>query len=254
MRKGSTLQPHEIRVIKIGKSAIFDLLYDNLGRNCYERFQLPGSTNSKRDSCLDFYFDEDRYEIVLYEHRAMDIIDKQLLNSHIKDLAIEATDSLYMFNGDDIVQFFCQGAIILPEQPDEAGAKVSSKQDCWHKNPHPTPTEHIRLLEKNEVRIIRLSKQAIHELFWEYFMEFGNEAMDISEEIADDFPAIFRMYIDGKLDSLTVYVMNLNDASESVFETVDAYCRRNIHYTTTGMISNPANGTHFVSVPLSNIC
>jgi hypothetical protein len=252
MRNGNILQPHEIRVIKIEKSAIFDLLYDILGRIYHERIQTSSSTDTKGENCCEFYFDEEQYEIVLFEHRAVDRVNSQLLNLHIKDLAIVVIDSLYMFD-DDISLLWNQGTVILHEEKGMATLKPSSNQNCRCQDPRPALTKHISSLGKNEVRIIRLSKQAIYELLWEYFMEFGNKVMDVGEENADDFPTIFRMCINGRLDELTLYLMSLDDASEAVFEKVDAYCNLNVQYTTNRVITHIKNRRPFVSILLSDI-
>ena len=49
----------------------------------------------------------------------------------------------------------------------------------------------VNRLNRNEIRVIKISKEAIKELIWETLMEIGEEKLDI-ERNSDDI--IFHMY------------------------------------------------------------
>lgn len=214
------LHPSEFRVIKLDHHAILALLKKILIKISFEQLRAYGD-----NSCIDSigvgqFFDENNSEMLLFAYNRNEDIQEEAIIPYVKDLPIVAQDSIYA--SDAGWQHF--NAIQLPL---EASSQPQEKPECVHIR----SVEAMRFLSwpRQEVRIIRLSKGAMDELLWECFMEIGYQIMNLPQEDSDDLSTIYRMYTDEKLQSMTLYVMNLFEASDSVFSRVDAYCASHIN-------------------------
>jgi hypothetical protein len=106
---------------------------------------------------------------------------------------------------------------------------------------------------RQEVRIIRLTQGAIGELLWEYFMEVGYQLMNLPPEDPDDLPTIYRMYTEENMQSLTLYVMNLFEASDSVFSQIDAYCDSHINAIGETALADWTEKSYYMVESLANL-
>lgn len=251
MNQRKALQPHEIRVIKINRKAILELIGVILSKISYEKFRLPYNTYYSKRVCIDWFFDEDQCEIILLAHDHASKAITEAVITCVKSLSIEAIESLLLNpNGKEYYHSIRDTSLITGHS-----TAIGMREDRVRGDALEMLFEklgiRIRLLRKHEIRVIRLSQQAIHELLWEHFMETGDEVMDIPEEGIDDMGTIYNMYIEGKLEELTLYVMNLNEASDKVFIECEEYCNQNIHFTTDSYTKKPTKGRNYLSVMLS---
>lgn len=241
MKQRKALQPHEIRVIKIDRKAILELIWEILSEICYEKFRLPRNIYSKKIR-IDWVFDEKQCEIILMAHSRAYTIELETVITDINKLSLDAIDSLLLKpDGKEYYHSIRETSFVSGHSTTK---RVLGKLlDFLHIR--------IRPLRKHELRVIRLSQQAIHELLWEHFMKTGDEAMDIPEEEIDDIRTIYHMHIEGNLEELTLYVMNFNEASDKAFLENQEYCDQKIHFTTDSYSKKPAKGRNYVSVILS---
>lgn len=248
MNQRKTLQPHEIRVIKIERKAILDLTWEILSKIGYEKFRLPSGENSMQRIRMDWCFCPEQCEIILLAHSSAYALNKEAAITYIKNLPIEAIESLFVNeNGKDCYHSI-QNASLLTVRPNAARAKMCGwgLGDAWEKL---RAMGSVRPLKKQEIRVIRLSRQAIQELVWEHFMQTGDEIMEIPEE--DSASVIFHMHVEEKLEKLTLYAISLMEASDPVFEKVNTYCDQNICVTTNSLSQKSAKERCYVSVLLS---
>ena len=238
MNQRRALQPHEIRVIKIDRIAILELLWEILGDICCEKFCLPQNKWYKKKVCFDWIFDENQCEFILFAQCHAYKACTKSIAANLRNHSIDAIDSLLSKpNGGkyyySIQNFSCNDPFSLPNNP--MGVLIDNLDI------------QIRPLRKHEIRVIRLSRQAIQELLWEHFMETGDEAMEIPEETGE-ISTIYHMYVEGQLEKLTLYVMNFNEASEEVFVANQEYCKKNIGFTTNSYSKRAAKRPSYISV------
>lgn len=250
MNHRRALQPHEIRVIKIDRKAILELIWEILGEISYEKFRLPHNKYYSNKICIDWFFDEKQCEIILLAHSRACEVNTEAVITCIKNLSLEAIESLLLNpNGKEYYHSIQDTSFVTGHS-----TSISIKEDSVQGNALEMLLGNlgirVRPLRKHEIRVIRLSQQAIHELLWEHFMKTGDEVMDIPEEV-DDIRTIYHMYIEGKLEELTLYVMNFNEASDKAFIENQEYCNQNIHFTTDSYSTKPTEGQNYISVMLS---
>lgn len=247
MNQRKALQPHEIRVIKIERKAILELLWEILSEISYEKFRLPRNRSCNKKVCIEQFFDESQCEMVLLAHSCAYKVNAEAVIKY----PLEAIESLLLNSTSKEYYYSLQGASFTTvHSPTGAKEKdrvrVSALGQLLDKL-----GIRVRPLKKHEIRVIRLSQQAIHELLWEHFMQTGDAAMDIPEEEPGDIHTIYHMYTGGKLEALTLYVMNFNEASDKAFAEMKEYCDQNIHFTANSYSKRPAKGQNYVSVLLS---
>lgn len=250
MRQENPLQTHEIRVLRLDKKAIFDLLWEIFNEISYEKFQLSHGVNS--NICINWCFDERQCEIILFAHNKAERINEEKVIAYMSNLPGEALESLLINIRGKYYQSIKDNAFLI-DYPNSV-----RKKECnsGHRKVLGTLSilweRHVRPLKKHELRVIRLSEQAIHELIWEYFMRNGDEIMDIPEE--DSLKKIFCMYAEDKLQELKLYVLNLNEVSMVNFEKMNEYCMQNICFTTKLLCRGIANRRQYTSVMLPKSC
>lgn len=251
MKQSRSLAPYEIRVIKVGRKAILNLAWEILSKMCYEKFRIPHGMNNVKRVRIDWHFDPEKGEIILFAHSSMYKLNLEATVAHINKLSIEAIESLLLnSDGKDHYSSILDTAFDISQPNTNISACGNRLDDAFGKL-HAMLDHRIRPLKKHEIRIIRLSQQAIQELLWEYFMKNGDSIMDLPEK--DSFSAIFHMQIEGKLEKLTLYAINLNEASDSVFGKAEAYCNREIGITADSLLKEPGEGGYYVSVTLSKL-
>lgn len=247
MNQRKALQPHEIRVVKIDRKAILELVWEILSEIIYGKFRLPHNNRCNR-ACIDWVFDERQCEIILVAHNCEHNIDLDLLIQSIKEFPIEAVESLLMNPNDEECYYSFQNVSFINGHSKLGNVEFKRAQNNKFRMLLDKLGIHIRLLTKREIRIIRLSRHAICELLWEHFLATGDEIMDIPEEENGDIRTIYHMYTEGNLDVLTLYVMNINDASDKVLNQNKEYCDKNIHYTTMSYLERKTKEQKYVSV------
>lgn len=213
------LKPMEFRVIKLNHDTVSNLLRKILIKTSMEQLQTSGESH-----CIDFisygqYFDEESDDLVLFAYRKDEDMSEEDIIPWIQNLGIVAQESLFW---SDCVWQHCN-CIKLP---------LERFGHCEEKAV-PVPITPAKLREfwswsKREIRVIRITQRAISELLWEHFMDVGYQLMELPQEDSDDFPIIYRMYTEDHLQSLTLYVMNLLEASDSSFHKIDTYCDSHI--------------------------
>lgn len=251
MNQRKALQPHEIRVIKIDRKAILELIWEILREISYEKFRLPHNKYYSKKICMDWFFDEKQCEIILLAHSRAYEVNTEAVISCIKNLSLEAIESLLLNPNGKEYYHSIQGTSFVTGHSTSFCRKEDSVQGNALGKLYGNLGIQVRPLRKHEIRVIRLSQQAINELLWEHFMKTGDEVMDIPEEEIDDIRTIYHMYIEGKLEELTLYVMNFNEASDKAFIENQEYCNQNIHFTTDSYSKKPTEGRNYVSVMLS---
>ena len=240
----TALQSHEIRVIKIGRKAILELIWEILREICYVKFRLPKEINDVKQICIDWSFNAEQCELFLFAHSSAYALDKESTISYINNkISVKAIESLLTNHSGNKYYYSIHDAyLLIPHHNSKTyrRALVSIIKDLHH-----VLRRGIIPLRDNEIRVIRLSKKALQELVWEHFMEIGNKIMDLPE---DDSSAIFSMHVEGNLETLTLYAIKLSEVSGEVFEKVDTYCDRNINLTTDSLMNKPANGSVYLSI------
>lgn len=244
--------PYEIRVIKIDRAAILNLIWEILAESCYEKFRLPRGGNSSRKICVDRFFDASKSEIILFAHGSTLTLSMEAAVARIGKLPIEATESLLSNPRNSVYYHTILDPSFEISRPNADMPKahtcrltVALEKLCTMRN------SRVRPLEEHEIRVIRLSQQAIQELIWEYFMKNGDKVMDIPKK--DSFSVIFHMHVEGNLEKLTLFAMNLNEASDPVFEEVEAYCNQKVGFTADLLSKAPEAGCHYVSVDWNHV-
>lgn len=251
MNQREALQPREMRVIKINRNAILELLGEILTEISYEKFRLPHNKYCRNMVFIDWFFDEDQCEIILLAHSRAYKINTEAVITCIKNLSLEAVESLLLKPNNKKYYHSIQDT----SSGTDHSTSISIKKDSVTGNALGRLLGNLGIriqpLRKHEIRVIRLSQQAINELLWEHFMKTGDEVMDIPEEEIDDIRTIYHMYIEGKLEELTLYVMNFNEASDKAFIENKEYCNQNINFTTDSYSKKSTKGRKYVSVMLS---
>lgn len=241
------LCPCEIRVIKIDREAILNLTWRILGKICFEKFRLPHGIRGTKRICIDWCFDAEKCEITLLAHSSIVKLNMGAA-AYINDHPVEAVESLYLNPGGKDIYFSIPDPAFEISQPDAHMDAFRNRLGCALEKLHAMLDHRIRPLEEHEIRVIRLSQEAIRELIWEYFMKNGDEIMDIPEK--DRFSIIFHMFAEENLKELTLYAINRNEASDAVFEEADAYCRKNICVTADSLLEKSGRERCYVSVTL----
>lgn len=250
MNHRRALKPHEIRVIKIGREAIFELLWEILREISYEKFRLPHNKFSRKKVFIDWLFDEKECEIILLAHSRVPKENAEAVIAHIKNHSLEAIESLLLSPNGKEYYYSIPYTSYDGGHLNSIGTKEESVQDNAFGKLLGNLGIRVRPLRKHEIRVIRLSQQAIHELLWEHFMKTADEVMDIPEEV-DDIRTIYHMYIEGSLEELMLYVMNFNEASDKAFVENQEYCNQNVHFTTDSYSKKTTKGQKYISVILS---
>ncbi len=249
MEQRKSLQQHEIRIIKINRDAILDLIWEILVEVSGKKFQLPHNVCDREKVCLDMHFDEQQCEIILSAHRKSRSLNKEALIERINNSTAEAVDSLFLNSKNKQHYHSVQDSSLFHDRSNGIQSNEDCKRSAWRTMLKNLGIR-IRSLGKYEVRFIRLSQKAIHELLWEHFMETGDKAMDIPVDTDD---VIYHMYTEGALRQLTVYVMNLNEASDKAFADNRVYCDQNVPVTTNSYSEKCEKGRRYVSVVLPEL-
>lgn len=238
------LQPLEFRAIKLNHDAVATLLRKILVKISMEQFRTFGES-----PCIDFisfgqYFDEKSNELVLFAYRQDEDMREEDIIPWVQDLGIVAEDSLFV---NDRVWQHCnciqlpwerfghleEKAILIPIKP-------VTLPDFWS-------------WSKQEVRVIRITQRAINELLWENFMDVGYQLMELPQEDSDDLPTIYRMSTEDRLQSLTLYVMNLLEASDSSFRKIDKYCDLHIRAIDATALDDWTEKSYYTVGSLANL-
>ncbi len=238
------LHPLEFRVIKLDHHAVLTLLKKILIKISIEQLRAFGDNSCIDSISVGQFFDENNSEVLLFAYDRNESIKEEAIIPYVKNLAIVAQNSILA--NDDGWQH-CN-SIQLPsevlgqpqEKPERVYVQSVEMTRFW-----PWP--------RQEVRIIRLTKGAMGELLWEYFMEIGYQLMNLSQEDPDDLPTIYRMYTDENLQSLTLYVMNLFEASDSVFSQIDAYCDSHINAIGEAALADWTEKSYYMVGSLANL-
>lgn len=238
------LHPLEFRVIKLDRHAVLSLLRKILIRISTKQLQAFVDNACIDSISVGQYFDENNCEMLLFAYSRKENLSEDSIIPYVKNLAIVAQESI--LTNDDGWRH-CDSIQLPSVVPGQSKGSAESV--------HVQSVELNRFLpwRKQEVRIIRLSEGAIGELLWEYFMEVGYQLMNLSQEDADDLPTIYRMYTENNLKSLTLYVMNLFEASERVFNQIDAYCDSHIHAIGEDALANWTEKSYYIVGTLSNL-
>ena len=247
---------NEVRVIKIKREAVLELVYKALDDIVCQKFELPSHSaaakhNRNAKYSIDKYFDEQAYEILLFAYEKNELIDRDDILAHIRKLPIEAIDSLLMTSGSEKYYHSIQNP--LDEHSQHKFGNTTMKRKIKHvlSNLPNIFNRRVHPLKKHEVRIIRLSKQAVLELVWEYFMKNGDELFNIKND--ENFDVTFCMNVEDRLRTLTIYAIDLKDATESMRQKLDLYCEQKLGITAESLIATTEAGLCYVSIPLPSI-
>lgn len=252
MKCEKSLQPNELRVVKLAKDAILNLSQEIIGEISRDKFNLPHSQYSIKRTAIDWYFDEERCQMILFAYSRADGLNREAVFAHIDTLSGEAIDSLLVNDSNN--EFYQSTTNILPVTDYRNATNMRICRcglDSIWKRISSIRKGKSRPLKKHEVRIIRLSQAAIKELLWEYFVETGDKAMNIPKE--DKLDVIFHMSVDEKFEELMLYALNLNEFSQLDIEKVNAYCSQNIPPTANAYTKKPSQGWNYVSVMLTKL-
>lgn len=238
------LSPQEFRAIKLDYQAIFCLLRKILIKFGTEQL-MAFSDNSCVDSVsIGQYYDENKRELLLFAYSRRENHTEDSIISYIKGLRIVAQDSI-LTHVDG-----CRLCSSIQIPSTGRGQTQGKVENAYVES---VAFNSFAPWKKREVRFIRLSQDALGELLWEYFMEVGYQLMNLPQEDSCDSPTIYRMYTEDKFQSLTLYVMNLFESSNSVFAKVDAYCDTNIDVLGETAVSNWTDISYYVAEFLSNL-
>lgn len=240
------LLPYEIRVIKINKNAIIELLFDILNSANFGKLFFVDEKTDGKYMHIEPFFDWEQSEMLILMHNDNLLIDKEYINN----LPIKTFDSLYTVCTDNIDRFLdCDMSpdTLLPIINNCNGCAEANKKES-HKDS--LLSVYVHPQHNHSAQGIRLSHTAIEELLWEYFMEYGNVLMALPENDGCNFSTIYHMCIGEMLETLTLYVMNLENAAFSVFEEIDAYCDQYIHCTAVSLTEKCGEKQHYVSFSL----
>lgn len=252
MKQSRSLAPFEIRVIKIGREAIMDLTWEILSEICHEKFRIPRSMNSVKRIRIDRHFDSEKGEIILFAHSSMYELNMEAAVAHVNKLSVEATESLLLNpDGKDYYSSILDASFEISHPNVNAAKTRGSRLDNALEKIHTMLNHRVRVMDAHEIRVIWLSQQAIQELVWEYFVKNGDKIMEIPKK--DSFSVIFHMNMEEKLEKLTLYAINLNEASDSVFEEAEAYCSEKIGFTTDSLLKESGEEHYYVSVTLPKL-
>ncbi len=222
-----SLSPQEIRVIKMDKKAILELLGEIFNNICHKKLQLPHN----KTICFDWFFDSEKCEIMLFAYKQMSGIKKENIIEYINNLSIQVTQSL--LESIEGKKYYCTIRNIFSTNFSVSNTfQLFRDSENWWEPLFAKIGIHSYPLKQCEVRIIRLPKEAIDELLWEHFMQTGNKVMDIPEEDSDDFRIIYHFIPKENLEELMLYVMNINEANDEAFIKNSTYCEENIPITT----------------------
>ena len=253
MRQEKALQPHEMRAIRIDKNAILHLLWKILRKIGYEKFNLSQGINSTDEICVDWYFDEERCEIDLFAYNVSDLVDREIVIAYVKSLTEEALDSILVnVKGKTLYQSIKATSFLMGSPGENRLTDCSCKLRNLQGKVRSVIDKYVRTLRKHELRLIRLSQQALQELLWELFMQIGDEIMDIPEE--DSFQVLFHMSVEGKLEEVFLYALKLREVSQMDFEKVDAYCKQNVRFTRDLATKEILNERYYTTMIVSKSC
>lgn len=247
--KCENMQPNEIRVIRLAKDAILGILQEIIGEIGWDLFKLPHSQYSTNRTDIGWHFDEKRSQIIIFAYKRVAGLDREALLKRINMVSDEAIDSLLISNGTKKIFH-----TIINMPPADEHRKAADKGICCRlvgifERTFFTWTKRNLPLKKHEIRVIRVSKVAIQELLWEYFVEKGNEAMNISAE--DSLNVIFHMYLDEKLEETMLYALNLKEFAQVDIDKMNSYCRQNIPFIANAFVGMSSKGQKYVSVMLA---
>ena len=112
-------------------------------------------------------------------------------------------------------------------------------------------TKKVSRLGKNEVRVVKIPREAIEEILWENLMENGDEWFDLKQN-SDDI--IFRMNFDETMSELVFYACDFPADSVPKFDQIDEYIENNVGFTANSMYNNHECGRFYqtISVPDKN--
>ena len=209
------LSSNEIRATNLNSNTVLDLIWDILQPQILKAFQLKHNAFLPHDLVFEWYFDDQRCEAIIVAYNDSYTIDEGLFR---KIKTFEALDSFLSHPIEKVMyQSMLAPPFIVPN-------RLNKKKHCvffahlW-KMIFSLFIKGYRPLKNNEFRIICLSRQAIAELLWEYFMANGDSIMGIPEE--DSADVIFHMNIKGSFEKLIICAVNLNEFSIVDWDEVD---------------------------------
>lgn len=238
------LHPLEFRVIKLDHHAVLTLLRKILIKISIEQLRAYGDNSCIDSISVGQYFDDNNSEVLLFAYVRNENIKEEVIIPYVKNLAMVAQNSIL---ANDEGWQHCDSI----QLPSEAPGQTQEKLERVH-------VQSVKMTRfwpwpRQEVRIIRLTEVAIGELLWEYFMEVGYQLMNLPQEDPDDLPTIYRMYTEENYQSLTLYVMNLFEASDSVFRKIDAYCDSHINTIGEAALADWTEKSYYMVGSLANL-
>ena len=102
-------------------------------------------------------------------------------------------------------------------------------------------------MDKNEIRVFKISGEAINELVWELLNQTGEQFFDISA----NQEAIYRLNCDKDKDQLVFYALEYAKPHVVDFEKIDRYINEHIDKTTDSLFN--AENKPYVSLSVKDI-
>lgn len=253
MLQRKSLQPHEIRVLRLNKTTIMGIIKESLEEISYIRFRLPQDTD---DVCVDWMLDIEQHELFLYAYSTREDLNKNAVIEYIKNYPMDSLESLLKIKKGKYYYSIKDPSLFIAHPESGAKAKCVNRKGKGLRSIFAAWREHIRPIRKHELRVIRLSIQGVKELVIEYFMEFGNSLFDLpdedpEEDVVNDF--MYRIILTDNLEELMVYIVNVNEVSSSYLEKVDAYCDEHICFTSDVIPKELATRSYYTSMILPEL-
>ena len=88
-------------------------------------------------------------------------------------------------------------------------------------------------MDKNEVRVFRITGEAINELMWELLNKAGELFLDLPE----NSETIFRLNWDKEKDELSFYALEFAHPHQVNFEAIDSYIKEHIEITADSLFN-----------------
>lgn len=99
--------------------------------------------------------------------------------------------------------------------------------------------------DDNMIRVIKIPRSGIEELLWEYFMDHGEEILDI-EKNSDH--VIFHMTLDPDFTELAFYACNISEDYAPNFDKFDNYINKHVGFTTNSLFQQPDRIKRYISI------
>ncbi len=235
MNQSYLLQPKELRAIRVEKQQILELLWHLLGKMELEKFQLPQNSSAREQITIEHRFMEERCEIILLAYHRVCVVDMEETMKYIYALPIEPLDSLLIHREDG--KYFA--SIFLPvfgAPKEHFSNKTLPRVWDWRR----LLGSRVVPLRKDEVRVIRLSRQALQELIWEYFVENGSCLFECADDdlTPELWDPTYSVQFSGKLDDVIVSLTRFENLLHGGTDRIDLYCRQRVPVTTKTLLLN----------------